>query len=285
MDLFAKEPGEIQVIGRQTREWIIDSRACPLLQIHGIITVGISEASKGFRFVRTKPKMSVLMASIQGHGKAYVDGKYKTFSPGVAYLMPPKVLHAYETSGLGTWRICWVCYDQPEGQTPLISSDKPRLVRANAKPLEEAIRGLYHETINHAAAAIQKLYVELIHAHCQRITRSRRIDDRISKLWSIAESNPAHNWTLDELAREGGMSIELLRLLSKQSTGRSPMKQLTFLRMQQAASMLASTKAKISVIAQEAGYNDAFAFSVAFKRHIGLSPRDYRSRKKSVSIH
>lgn len=285
MDRLLKEAGEIQTLGRETREWIVDSHACPLLRIHDIGSVGISEASRGFRFVRSRPAMSVLLAAIKGRGKAYVDGKYKNFPPGMAYLMPRGVLHGYEAAGGGVWRICWVCYNQPKEQAPILSAATPRLVRAIAAPLEEAIRGLHRETIKHSGAPIQKLYVDLIHEHSLRITRNPRMDDRLWKLWMVAESNLARHWTLEELAHEGGMSIELLRLLSKQSTGRSPMKQLAFLRMQQAASELASTNVKISVLAEQTGYNDAFAFSVAFKRHIGVSPGAYRAGRKSVSIH
>ncbi len=285
MARFVKEPGEIESIGKHTSEWIVDSRACPLLRIHGITSVGISEALSGFRFVRPNPDMSVLMASVKGRGKAYIDGKYKNFSTGMAYLMPPHVLHGYEAMGRALWRICWVCYNQPKEQAPMISSGKPVLVRATGEPLEEAIRGLHRETIRLASAPIQKLYVELIHEHSLRIARNLHTGDRLWKLWAFVESDLARSWALEELAREGGMSIELLRVLSKQSTGRSPMKQLAFLRMQHAASALASTNAKIRTIAQESGYNDAFAFSVAFKRHIGMSPGAYRSRKRSVSIH
>ncbi|MFA7345224.1 MAG: AraC family transcriptional regulator [Terrimicrobiaceae bacterium] len=285
MARFTKGPGEIQNLGPHTREWLVDSRSCPLLQMHGIRIAGISEASRGFQFVRTRPDMSVLMLSIKGHGRACVDGKYRNFLPGMAYLMPPRVLHGYEAAGGGVWRICWVCYDEAKGQAPIISSDKPKLVRAAGGPLEEAVRGLHRETSHHAAAPIQKLYVELIHEHSLRIARVPRMDDRLWKLWALVESDLAHEWTLEVLARRAGLSIESLRVLSRQSTGRSPMKHLTFLRMQQAASALASSNATISTIAEGAGYSDAFAFSVAFKRHIGMSPSAYRERKKNASIH
>jgi AraC-like DNA-binding protein len=285
MDQLLNETAEIQALGTNTREWIVDSQTCPLLRMHGIDSVGLSEASRGFRFVREKPETSVLMASITGHGRAYTDGKFKQFLPGMAYLMPPGVLHGYEAAGRGIWRICWVCHKWPKERAPVISSEQPRLVCASAEALEEAIRGLHRETISHAMAPIQKLYVELIHEHSLRIAQSLRMDDRLWKLWTLAENDLAHGWTLKELAQKSGMSIESLRLLSRQATGRSPMKQLTYLRMQQAASELASTNKKISAIAQEVGYSDAFAFSVTFKRQIGVSPGAYRTRRRNVSIH
>ena len=57
------------------------------------------------------------------------------------------------------------------------------------------------------------------------------------------------------------------------------MHQVAFLRMRRAATLLESTRQKINSIARTVGYDNAFAFSTAFKRHIGTSPADYRLRR------
>ena len=285
MAVLKVEPREIQSIGKHTREWIIDAATCPLLRIHGLGMVGISDALPGFRFVRSSPVMCVLMAATKGRGSAFIEGEYMPFKAEMAYLMPPRVLHAYGATGRGVWRVCWVCYDEAAVQMPISQGNKPKLVRAHAEPLEEAIRGLYREVNGNGEPPVQKLYVELIHEHAMRIAADLRSDERLLRLWAAVEGDLAHHWTLSELAHRAGMSIELLRIHNENSTGRSPMKEVAFLRMQQAAIDLASTSTKINVIAEEVGYSDPFAFSVAFKRNIGLTPKAYRSRKKSASIH
>jgi AraC-like DNA-binding protein len=58
------------------------------------------------------------------------------------------------------------------------------------------------------------------------------------------------------------------------------MQQLTVLRMQHAAHLLATTEEKIEAIAREVGYQNPFAFSNTFKRMTGLRPSDFRSRKR-----
>jgi len=256
-----------------------------LLQARQISAVGISEASAGFLFRRNKPAMSVLMACNSGRGNALIDGKLKVFLPGMAYLMPPEVRHGYEATGRRSWRVCWVCFVQPVDQAPIISFDRPKLVHADALPLEEAIYGLFRESLGQASFSVQKLHLELIQEHAMRIVRDSRPHDRLGQLWSSVESDLARGWTLEELARKGGMSVELLRVLSHQSTGRSPMRQVACLRMQSAAIALASSRIKISAIAGEVGYSDPFAFSVAFKRHFGTAPGAYRLQKLSASIH
>ncbi len=63
------------------------------------------------------------------------------------------------------------------------------------------------------------------------------------------------------------------------------MRQVAFLRLQRAAGALATTRDKMATIAEAVGYQDAFAFSVAFKRHFGVAPSVYRQREGSASIH
>ena len=75
------------------------------------------------------------------------------------------------------------------------------------------------------------------------------------------------------------MSGENLRRLCQRETGRGPMHHLTQLRMQRAAMLLESTAHKIEKIARTVGYANAFAFSTAFKRHMGVSPAAFRVRR------
>jgi transcriptional regulator GlxA family with amidase domain len=61
--------------------------------------------------------------------------------------------------------------------------------------------------------------------------------------------------------------------------GRPPLAHLTHLRMLFAADLLSCTREKITSIAARTGYGDAFAFSNAFKREMGVPPSRYRARR------
>ena len=76
------------------------------------------------------------------------------------------------------------------------------------------------------------------------------------------------------------MSQEHLRRLSRQQLGRSPIQQITHLRMRRAVSLLASTGDKVETIAREVGYENPFTFSNAFKRWTGLTPARWRMRAR-----
>ena len=98
---------------------------------------------------------------------------------------------------------------------------------------------------------------------------------RLRPLWSLVLNDLAHDWNLTQLAERAGFSDETLRRLCQAETRRSPMEQVTFLRMRYAASLLISGPLSVEAVAARVGYQNAFAFSTAFKRIFGVPPSAY----------
>ncbi|MBM7044191.1 MULTISPECIES: AraC family transcriptional regulator [Rhizobium] len=103
-------------------------------------------------------------------------------------------------------------------------------------------------------------------------------DKQIGGTINAMHQDPAHRWTLQELAEHAGMSRSTFALRFKQLVGKSPMDYLTRWRMLLAADRLANSSDPISVIALSLGYESESAFSTAFKRAMGCSPRQYGRR-------
>lgn len=57
------------------------------------------------------------------------------------------------------------------------------------------------------------------------------------------------------------------------------MQHVTHLRMRHACSLLLLSEQKLLAVASAVGYDNAFAFSVAFKRHIDVAPAGYRKAR------
>ena len=87
--------------------------------------------------------------------------------------------------------------------------------------------------------------------------------------------DPAHRWTLAALAERAGMSRTVFTLKFKQTVGTSPMEYLTRWRMLLAGDKLVNSSDSVSAIALSLGYESESAFSTAFKRIVGCSPRQY----------
>jgi AraC-like DNA-binding protein len=100
-------------------------------------------------------------------------------------------------------------------------------------------------------------------------------DKQMSAAINAMHDDPAHRWTLQELAKRAGMSRSTFALKFKRTVGSSPMEYLTRWRMLVAGDRLANSTDPISVIALSLGYESESAFSTAFKRVMGSSPRQY----------
>ena len=93
---------------------------------------------------------------------------------------------------------------------------------------------------------------------------------------------PGHRWSLQELAERVGMSRSSFALKFKQTVGTSPLEYLTRWRMLLAGDRLVTSGEPIAAIAPSLGYELESAFSTAFKREMGCSPRQYARRQSPL---
>jgi AraC-like DNA-binding protein len=100
-------------------------------------------------------------------------------------------------------------------------------------------------------------------------------DKKIGAAINAMHNNPAHRWTLQTLAQSAGMSRSIFALKFKEKVGTSPLEYLTRWRMLLAGDRLVNSNDSISAIALSLGYESESAFSTAFKRMMGCSPRQY----------
>jgi AraC-like DNA-binding protein len=100
-------------------------------------------------------------------------------------------------------------------------------------------------------------------------------DRQMSAAITAMHADPAHRWTLQELAERAGMSRSTFALRFKATVGDSPLEYLTRWRMLLAGDRLVNSGDPVSTIALSLGYESESAFSTAFKRVMGSSPRQY----------
>lgn len=97
-------------------------------------------------------------------------------------------------------------------------------------------------------------------------------DPHVGKAMSLMHRQPEHDWRVESLAREIGMSRSGFSARFTAMVGESVKHYLTSLRMQLAHRELRETTDTLMRIAERVGYQSEQAFSRAFKREIGLSP-------------
>lgn len=103
-------------------------------------------------------------------------------------------------------------------------------------------------------------------------------DRLISPAIRAMQANPAHPWTLEELAGIAGASRTVFAQRFKSVVGITTMDYLSLWRMLLAADRLSACDENISSIAFSLGYTSESAFSTAFKRIMSCTPTQYRNR-------
>lgn len=101
-------------------------------------------------------------------------------------------------------------------------------------------------------------------------------DPQAGKALRLMHAEPARNWTVDELARESGISRSALAQRFTDLIGESPMRYLSGWRIQLAKLMLRDYGHTIQQVAERVGYESEAAFNRAFKRAVGLPPAAWR---------
>lgn len=270
---------ESSLDGPRTRLDVVMAAECPALKAHYIAHAGVVEAFAPYQRVRTRPDGSFLLACFAGEGRILLDGRWRVCRAGTVCLAPPNVPDAFHAVPGKRWAFAYVRYHEPPGQAPVVNAASPVRVKSDPEPLQLAVRGLFLEMNNARDVRVTHHWAELIHGWALRLAQPWQVNARLWKLWKLVDAGLAAEWSLGKFAAHAHYSPEHLRRLCLRELGRSPMQQLTYKRMQQAARLLESSDAKLEIIAAAVGYSNAFALSKVFKKWIGCNPSEYRSNQ------
>jgi AraC-like DNA-binding protein len=130
--------------------------------------------------------------------------------------------------------------------------------------------------IDHAVSLLRLL----IHETRRTGSRPSPFRAQMVSLMGEVSKNPGHAWRVTEMADMLHVSPPYLTKLFRDEFGSSPMRNVTRIRMQEAMSQLVNTQRNVAEIAFTVGYESQFSFSRLFKKHTGMSPRDYRGEHR-----
>ncbi|MFA6173366.1 MAG: AraC family transcriptional regulator [Kiritimatiellales bacterium] len=284
---------ETVVIPAESREYFLTQPSPDVhcMDDYKIMLAGVSQLTPGYFVERTPSYFNLILYCHRG--SALVKGTNQTMEirPGEVMMIPTGSTYSYKPLG-SRWDIVWAHLDNsPEWNSRLGTTLVIRKAQwgAQVKKIMES----YIEEANtrrpdspHAL----KLCIELLAFYLKRELRPDTPEviealARLQALWGSVHENLQHKWTVEEMASSAGLCKTHLHRLCLKLHKTTPMNMVTAMRMEQAAEMLSFTNYTLTMIADGIGYENAFAFSKAFKRYAGISPKEYRSKQDLLKNH
>ncbi len=284
MDIAVKNRWEERFIPEACRERFLrfgpqQLRLWPGEEVH---MAGLSDLVPGYRIVRTGFPHHVALYLTAGEMIADTGGGNRVWKAGDILFLEAGSRYHYHAEV--PCSIVWFhliadapCWKKLPGTGCFA---RPALWAGKIPPLLEL---LYSETSvpGPTDSVVEQLLCRLILTYLRKELFSeekspaRRL--RIHRLFEEVEADPAHAWTVRELARKAGMSVANFFPAVNRIYGKSPGALLQEIRLNAAARLLQYSDCKLDTIAHKTGFSCGFALSRAFRRHYGASPAQWRS--------
>ncbi|QYD73015.1 AraC family transcriptional regulator [Paraburkholderia edwinii] len=100
-------------------------------------------------------------------------------------------------------------------------------------------------------------------------------DERLALAIRRMHESPTQPWTVAQLAKEAALSRSAFFERFSRAVGVAPIEYLLAWRMAMARQLLRRNECSVAEVAQRVGYSSGSTFSVAFTRHVGMSPTRY----------
>jgi len=134
------------------------------------------------------------------------------------------------------------------------------------------------------------LFVEAVRRCIDALPAERKgwlagVRDRfVGRALSMLHAQPAHHWTVDELARKVGLSRSALAQRFTDLLGQPSMQYLARWRLQIATQELLIEGKSLAAVAAQVGYDSEPAFNRAFKREFGMPPAGWRRNRGKADV-
>jgi AraC family transcriptional regulator of arabinose operon len=229
----------------------------------------------------------IFLYCLAGEGWIEINGKTIQLTPNTGYIIPENTGHKYGSSLKDAWSIYWVHFAGDYAKTfyKRFSTSSDGAVKI---AFDESLVTLLNEIITLLESDFTDEKVELTHfklitflsslSYSNALNSSR--DDTISHSLVFMKAHLNGILTIEVLANQACYSISRYSELFKQKTGYSPIQFFIRLKIQKSCEYLYFTNLNIKEICKEVGFDDPYYFSRMFKKQIGVSPSEYRKKKK-----
>lgn len=237
-------------------------------------------------------EQNILIFCIEGNGWIEMNGTTRRIAKDTFLIIPANLPHKYGADNSNPWTIYWFhfaglqaagfCSDSLTvssiGSIENTRSDRRK--RLFEEIYQTLSMGYSIENLEYTSVCLWYLLGSFNYLPQFERIRTIQKTDVIEKSILYMHEHIKENITLQDMATHCGYSASHFSAIFRKKTTRSPIDYYIDLKMQNACQQLDFTDKKIKEIAADLAFADPFYFSRLFKRFIGISPGDYRAKKK-----
>jgi AraC-like DNA-binding protein len=238
-----------------------------------------------------------------GTGYYIINGQRFEFQQDDILLINSNDLHcAYETKDLvilvitfdASWFLGNLRYD-PEILSPFkeMGTFFTNLLDRNQPMMDELRSILFALQDEHVME--RQSYSSMVYSHLLRflasVNRHFRMEglvrpkekvntvqlEKVRTVIYAMEERYAHAWTLEELSGLVFLSPSRFNDIFRLVVGMAPLAYLIHIRLEHSVKLLETTNMKVTEVAHECGFHTLSNFNRLFKKHLGVSPRVFKS--------
>ena len=252
-----------------------------MIRISNIHSVILSDSEKVFSKgpIRhfSKIQFHELIFHLSGESIAHFDDNVIYDTPGsIRYLPQGGGGGEYWVENLSP-SLCVDIFFETEDSMPTEALSLKNM--DSLKPLFEKIYQVWNKkSIGYYAECMSILY-EIIRK-LQRYNHRQYKGNVTDKIRPSLDYMMAHfsesNFNFSEMGAQSGLSYDYFKELFVKEYGMPPIRYLTHLRLTKAKELLLTGRYSVTEIAELCGYENVYYFSNVFKKHVGVSPKQYR---------
>jgi AraC-like DNA-binding protein len=235
----------------------------------------------------------------KGALRAEYDGGGATLLAGSLFLAPPgSRLRTREGAGAIHSSFCFgpslvdafASESTMDRVVDILACPKPRFARLEGRDLEEAAAVFAY--LEREASEARPAYLPIIRLKVMELVlllgregiappaKGRVAPFKAVELERLIEERYAERLSLDDLAAHFSLNPAYLSRAFKKESGSTIVEYVNKVRIRKSCLLLKKTESSILDIALSVGYNNLSHFNRFFRRSLGMSPREYRSRSR-----
>ncbi len=233
-----------------------------------------------------------LCTVLTGSGEISLEGQEIQLSAGQIFLVRPDELFGYRADARDPWTYCWMAFDghNAAAYMEMAGFEAGISVADSALPAERfhslCDQVLTHPELTQSGAVyrtgVLMQYIALAVESCEKLQMPRMLNplmdlrgNYIDHAVIFMQNNYSRIQVVD-ISNYLNINRSYFSVLFTEKMGISPGNYLFRIRMKKGTEMLINSSGSLQYIAEYVGYENAMAFSKAFKRCYGVSPKVYR---------